>query len=63
MSNFSEAVRQMLEEDAICPNCGEQNVRGQKSLITVDEQYRASCDRCGRSFVAERRREPREGPR
>jgi len=47
---FREALRAMLEEGLVCPGCGDENIPGRPSVITIEKgtDDRAGCRSCGR---------------
>lgn len=65
-SNFDDARRQLdaeqrrrIADTLICPGagCQEQNLPRRSPLITIDERWVASCDKCGHLWPV-----PRESP-
>lgn len=54
MGEFDRAVKQLLEQEVVCPQCGERNV-DQKRPITV-ERGQADCATCGHGWAVKQER-------
>jgi hypothetical protein len=51
MADFkSAAVREMWMASAECQDCGEQNEKGKKPMIEVNELAAAVCNKCGHEW-------------
>jgi Zn ribbon nucleic-acid-binding protein len=52
VSNWSEVTRRNWIAEAICPGCGETNLKGRKPAVELEENGMAYCSQCGHPWIA-----------
>jgi rubredoxin len=51
VSEFVGVVRQLLDDERVCPRCKERNVPGAKPTITREQDGSFSCSNCGHGWI------------
>lgn len=53
LSNYGEALRQLLELDLSCPKCGERNIPHAQPTLEREQDGSYTCRTCARNFRPE----------